>query len=366
MKATSPAVRTILFVLAALRTEDNAIARMMTLLKRNVGARCMKMLPALLTVCLALPAAATNSRPELEGVLHDLMTWLPGAYDSAPQLFIESKLGAPPDGEHDRVYRIFAKVEAPQIGDNVVYAEMRAGGKDGPLLQQVVFKVFIDEQNHGVSFDGRRIADPESHVAAHLDPSKQKTLAADPRYGGNCKFYWRRSGDQLRGGFNEGTCAMTSRNTQQRMTWDSDWTLNDHELWIHDNGVYDDGSLVIGRKDRTPLRLYKARDFACQVTVRPPKAPEIKTAIVLHDRGDRQAFPPVVKGGKPFYLDLMNSKWTAADGKSYWDLLRLTAIEGDPTDQKPGRVLGMMWSEPATRRIGLDARDISVRCTHGL
>jgi hypothetical protein len=317
-------------------------------------------------LCWALPAAATNSRLELQDVLRDLMAWLPGEYDSAPQIYLERKLGAPPDGEHDRVYRLFAKVDAPQIGPDVIYAEMRAGGKDGPILQQVVFNVFIDDKNQGVSFDGRRIADPDTHVGAHLDPAKQRTLAADPRYGGNCRFFWRRNGDQLKGGFNDGTCTMTSRNTQQKMTWDSEWMLNDRELWIHDNGVYDDGTLVTGRKDRTPLRLSKAREFACQVTVRPPKAAEIKTAITLHDRGERHAFPPIVKGGKPFYLDLMNAKWVAADGKSYWDLLRLTAIEGDPMDKTQGRVLGMMWSEPQTRRIGLDARDISVRCTSGV
>ncbi len=312
------------------------------------------------------PASATNTPPELQDVLRDVMAWLPGAYDSGPQIYIEKKLGPPPEGVHEHVYRLFAQVRAPQIGEHVIYSEMRAGGKDGPLLRQDVFNVSIDEKSHGVFFDVHRIVDPQAHVGAHLDPDKQRTLVVDPNYGGNCRFFWRRDGEQLRGGFPDMTCTMLSRTTGKQMTWDSEWMLNNHELWIRDDGTYPDGSLITGRKDRLPLRLYKVREFSCQVTVRPPKGAEIKTAITLHDRGDRHAFPPIIKGGKPFYLDLMNSKWPAGNGQSYWDLLRLTAIEGDPADQKQGAVLGMMWTEPETRRIGLDARAVSVRCTTGL
>ena len=131
------------------------------------------------------PAAhATNSKPELQAVLSDLMAWWPGEYDTLPQVELERLFGEPPDGAHDRQYRVFARVAVPQFGENVIYGEVRTGGRDGPLIkgQQVLYIMTVDEAHQVVNVSGRRIKDGAQHERAYLFPDKLRTLELDPAY----------------------------------------------------------------------------------------------------------------------------------------------------------------------------------------
>ena len=127
---------------------------------------------AIALLALAAPAAATNSKPELAKVLEDLMAWLPGEYTSIPQVYLERALGAPPDGEHEIFYRVFAEIDAPHLGEHVIYTQIRLDGDDGTVFpgQQVVFLISIDEDKQAISISGRRIKDGEKYIDSHLHP----------------------------------------------------------------------------------------------------------------------------------------------------------------------------------------------------
>ena len=127
---------------------------------------------AVIALVFAAPAFATNSKPELAKVLEDLMAWLPGEYTSIPQVYLERALGAPPDGEHEIYHRVFAEIEAPHLGEHVIYTQIRLDGDDGTIFpgQQQVFLISIDEEKRTVAISGRRIKDPENYVDAHLHP----------------------------------------------------------------------------------------------------------------------------------------------------------------------------------------------------
>lgn len=252
-----------------------------------------------LAVAVAAPVAnATNSPPELQAVLRDLLAWWPGEYDTLPQVELERALGAPPDGEHDRQYRVFAKVDVPHIGPNVIYGEVRSGGNDGPLIkgQQVLYILSIDAAHQVVNVSGRRIKDGDQFERAYLHPETLKNIAVDPAYGGNCDFRFQRYATLLRGwlanrdaGVDSRTCTMLSKTSGQTMTWDADWAIAPEEIWVFDNGYMQDpahpekpGRLFAGREDRTYERMYKSRNFLCKVA--PLTGPAIKEATVL-DRG---------------------------------------------------------------------------------
>lgn len=251
-----------------------------------------------LAAALAPSASATNSKPELQAVMRDLLAWWPGEYDTLPQVELERQLGAPPDGEHDRQYRVFARVSVPQIGENVIYGEVRTGGKNGPLIkgQQVLYVVTLDEQHQAVNVSGRRIKDGASYEQAYLYPEKLKTIAIDPAYGGNCDFRFRRYGGQLRGwlanvGQGGTSCTMVSKTSAQTMTWEADWAITPDEIWVFDNGYMKDpahpeqqGRLFAGREDLVPERLYKARNFRCSVQPAGSQA-GVANPLVVHDRG---------------------------------------------------------------------------------
>ncbi len=315
-------------------------------------------------------AWATNSAMELKGVLKDLMDWMPGEYSSLPQVFFEHASGPPPDGPHEEVYRVFAKIDAPHLGQNIIYTQIRIGGKDGPLFegQQVVFIITVDEQRHGVNISGRRIKDPENHIDAHLHPEMWKSIEPDPDYGGNCFFLWRRHGDQIVGKLADATqddqCTMISKRSGDQMTWDAEWVLNNRELWIHDNGTLKDGSLFAGRADKTHLRMSKVRQYECFASYRPKRGePIINNGFRMNDGGDIYAWS--IKGMKdPVRLELMRSMWPSDSGRNYTELLRLEMFQGEPDlDSRAKRkVLGNGWANGASDRTAFGGDTWGARC----
>lgn len=321
---------------------------------------------ALAFLSSAAPAMATNSKPELAKVLEDLMAWLPGEYTSIPQVFLERALGAPPDGEHEIYYRVFAEIDAPHLAEHVIYTQIQLDGDDGTIFpgQQQVFLVSIDEENSRVSVSGRRIKDPEKYADAHLHPEMWASLEPDPDFGGNCTFNWRRHGNQLRGLLGDhGQCTMVSKRSGQQMTWDAEWILNPEELWIYDNGTLADGTLFAGREDRTHLRMYKATRHECFISFRfPDGATQVVNPFFMHDRGD--TFTIVTEEAEPrtLHVEFLNSLWPSNSGRNYVDLMRLTVHDAEPGDFTDEDVIGFAWAAPGSDRVGFTAEGLSARC----
>ncbi len=268
----------------------------MSMRRSDLGAT----LAGLVLIAVAPLAGATNTRAELEGVLEDLMAWLPGEYSSRPQVELETLLGAPPDGKHYDWYRIFARIDAPQLGEHVIYGELHVGSKDEPVVPgtQVVYLISIDEAHGAVNVNGRRIKNPEAYGSLHLDPTRAKTVEVDPNYGGNCDFRWRRHGDQLVGRLAQpdeaaidGDCVMTSKVSGVTMRWDAEWVLTPEELWIYDNGYVRESEqpetwrLFQGREDRTHIRLSRVRQYTCGVQLAVPGSEPRRFELELHNRG---------------------------------------------------------------------------------
>ena len=309
-------------------------------------------------------AHATNSKLELQSVLADLLAWWPGEYDTLPQVELERSLGAPPDGEHDRQYRVFARVKVPQFGENVIYGEVRTGGKDGPLIkgQQVLYIISIDEAHQVVSVSGRRIKDGAQHERAYLYPDKLNGLELDPAYGGNCDFRFQRYGMQLRGWLanrdasaESRTCTMVSKNSAQTMTWDADWAITPQEIWVFDNGYMQDpahpeklGRLFAGREDRTYERLYKARAFTCHIS---PTSGVGNQAVTVLDRGGE--------------IDLSASAGMALKAR----LLRMPVLVGAPAALVDSLTLATFAANGATpikqTRLPATARAIALKYQAG-
>ena len=289
------------------------------------------------------PALATNSRAELEAVQRDLLAWWPGEYDTLPQVMLERDLGTPPDGEHDRQYRVFARVDVPHIGAHVIYGEVRSGGKRGTLIkgQQVLYIITIDEQHQAVNVTGRRISDGANFEQAHLYPEKLKTIALDPNYGGNCDFRFRRYGRELRGwlanrGEDAQACTMVSKNSGQTMTWDADWMIGPDAIWVFDNGYMKDpakpqelGRLFAGRDDLTHERLYKGRDFACAFRPAGGSAARPVSAVV-HDRGGEFDVPGA--GSGTAFARLLRRERAAAAPVFIEQVLTLAVLEPGRTE----------------------------------
>ena len=319
----------------------------------------------------AMPAAATNSPIELKTALAQLMAGLPGEYDSEPQRFFEAEYKTPPAEQHQRVYRAFTRIDAPEVGANVLVATVHASDKYSKfdLAEFLVWTLAVDETRKAVRMSPRRFRDHEKYQAIATDAAKLKGLAAAelvPASGAaGCDIYWRLIGTQLRGQTDPGTCRTTLQRLKVDAVFDWEWLFNDEELWITFAGRDAAGKLLMGRTDQTHWRLMKARTFECFVAYRPEGGPDqVLNGLSMHDRGD--VLRVELKDGavtRLAFLELIRGVWPSNSGRNYLDLLRFTFYEGRPEDPPESRkLLGNATGSAATDRAGFTIGNLSARC----
>lgn len=324
-----------------------------------------KLVIAIYISILPIPAIAAPgyfaSRAELEQVMADLIAWLPGAWDSSPQIYMQRQGAMPPDGEHEHWHRTFARIDAPQVGDVVFYGQINVGGRDGPIIagSQVLYKAVIDERLGGVNIFGQGPLNPEKYENLHDRPELWREVRMREPEALNCDFIWRRDGTQIFGvlqgnapdkqKYGPGTCAFISKRTDAEFRADAEWVLSPEVFWLYDNN-WMDGRLFLGREDRTHIRLSRARPYQCTV-----KDAAGTRKLDGHDRG--YAIKAKTKAGADLDVLLLRADFPAQLGAGQVDRLRLIA-----TDTAAKTALGQEDKEPLASKISLSSQGVSVSC----
>ncbi len=325
---------------------------------------------AVLAALLGAPAATAADAPiELRAAMQDLLEWLPGSYSSAAQVYLEAASGAPPSGPHEQVYREISRIDAPQIGEFVLFSQVRRGGKSGPLpeAQPNLLVLEYDLARRAIAMSGRRIRDAGQFVDLQRRPADWSRVATDPAYGVNCHVLWRRHGRQLVGRVadagHEGSCTMRARDGRT-LRWETEWVLNPDELWLDDNGYDAGGRLFAGRADRAHLRLTKLRDYECFFVHQAPSGePLVVNGPHLNDGGDTYVWALPGLPPRKVHFELLRGLWPSESGRNDEERLRLSLFEGEPDDGRKGRkLLGSGWAGAASDRAAFSSREFNGRC----
>jgi len=327
---------------------------------------------AVLTSMLTVtpPVAATNSPPELKMVLGNLMSWLPGEYDNAAQVFFEREQNTPEQDIHQRIYRAYHRVDAPAVGENVLLFEVRNGGKRAPLdmAEYQVWILSVDTERKAVRMSPRRFVDEEKYLEAVRDPALLRGLTpADLKPGegvAGCDIWWRLRGRQLVGTTAPGACKGMSRRTGEEMDFTWEFTQNDAEQWIGFAGRDAAGNIVFGREDQTEWRLDKARDFECRFGHSPPgEEPVFFNGARMHDRGDVFVWEAKARTPRTFHIHLIRGMWPSSSDRNFEDLLRIFMYDGDPGDPPDaGKLLGVGWDGTASDRASFSSGLHNAHC----
>jgi hypothetical protein len=317
-------------------------------MKRNGRLDAFTLLPAAALALLASsgPAVAgpnyEPTRAELEQVLEDLARWLPGSWDSFPQVYYERTVQAPRQGEHEHWHRVFARIEAPQIGTHVFYGQINVGGRGGEMLprSQIIYDAKIDAARGVVSITGQGPADPEKYENLQDKPELWKQVRQRDPGAVRCDFVWRRSGTQIVGTlegkqeamrkYGPGSCTyMTGGSKDIEFYADAEWVLGPDDLWLYDINRMA-GHTFVGRDDRTHLRLSRAHPFSCRV--RDAKG---ERRLDGHDRGFLAGVTGT--GSRPLEMMLLRAELPATSGPGLAERLRLSLHE--PRQAKPATVV---------------------------
>lgn len=321
----------------------------------------------LLALLVSIPSVSSAgpshdlSRQELESVLADLIAWLPGGWDSYPQVHFERRYRVPVEGEHPHWYHVFERIDAPQIGDVVFYGQINVGGRDAPMMHrsQILYRVWIDEKRGAVVINGQGPENPEKYVDLHKHPELWREVRMRDPEAIHCDFLWHRSGEQLVGvldgktpeGRTEGpgTCTYMVNNTDVRFVADAEWVLSPEMFWDYDfNSMA--GHQFVGRKDRTHIRMYRARSYACRI-----KDAKGERRWDAYDRGARSSVRTV--DGRDLDLVLLRAHLPDAAGQGMFDRLHLMvqrAGEDNPVYD--------FEAEPRSRAIAIQYAGVEASC----
>ena len=309
--------------------------------------------------------AAPNYEPtraELEQVLEDLTRWLPGSWDSFPQVYYERTVQAPKMGPHEHWHRVFARIDAPQIGTHVFYGQINVGGRNGEMMprSQILYNAVIDETRGLVSVTGQGPADAQKYENLQDKPELWKEVRQRDPGAVRCDFVWRRSGTQIVGTlegkqesmrkYGPGTCTyMTGGNNDIEFYADAEWVLGPEDLWLYDINRMA-GNTFTGRDDRTHIRLSRAHPFDCQI--RDTKG---ERQLQGHDRG--YVIPVVASGGRAMDLMLLRAELPAKGQPGLAERLRLSLHE--PQQLAPETVVE---AAAAADAVDLRASGIEASC----
>lgn len=266
------------------------------------------------------------TRPELESIRDDLIAWLPGSWDSYPQLHFQRRVMTPAEGEHPHWHRTFARIDAPQIGELVFYGQINLGGRDGPLMHrsQILYKVWLDEERDAVVINGQMPLDPAAAVNLHEKPELWSQVQMRDESAIRCDFLWRRDGAQIVGVLDAkveagrkggpGTCSYRVGDTDVEFFADAEWVLGPEDYWDYDINIMA-GHQFVGRADRTHIKLYRVQDYRCEVADQSPRR-----EWPAHNRGAKLR---VVGTSGPLQLMLLRAPMPDAQGRGMHDRLRL-------------------------------------------
>jgi len=302
-----------------------------------------------------------QGRADLEWVMEYLVKWLPGVWDSAPQVWFERKIRMPSyEGEHEHWHRTFARIDAPQIGEVVFYGQINNGGRDGAIIggSQVLYHAVIDEDLRAVNIFGQGPLNPEDYENLHERPDLWGKVQFRERSAINCDWIWRRDGDQIFGVlqgntedkkiYGPGTCSFISKRTDEEFRADAEWVLTPEQLWVYDNN-WSAGMLFLGREDQTHIRLHRARPYVCEIKGL------VDREYIGHDRG--HVMNAGTAAGRELEATLLRAEYPAADGFGRDDRLRLWV--GDPST---GETLAQKDSEPLSDQIEVEFEGVEIEC----
>ena len=175
---------------------------------------------AVALACLAsMPASAQSP---LEQDLAQIMTWWPGTYNNDRQVAeIEARMGE--ENFTGEVWRIggsgmggylnvtshYIRLDAPAIGDNVLYVEEYRDGQPDETYRQRVYTLSVDEEEQVIRVNIANFSDREKYIGAHRDISMLDGVTPDDLapFPGVCDLIVEQRGNRYHMAMRTNACA---------------------------------------------------------------------------------------------------------------------------------------------------------------
>ena len=325
----------------------DSLARVPGIARVRPGSSCFRALWLTLAV-LSSPARAAPSGQEFQRFLG----WFEGEYDNYEQVWQQKTGDERVVLEH--VHHIFKPVDLPQVGEHVFFVKQYQDGDPASVYRQRLYSFTGSEAESAIrltvySFhDEKRylMADEQPAVLDNLDKNQLQTIPG-------CEVFWKWNGEYFDGYMKKNTCVSVSRQSGNQMYVNAVLRLTDGWLWIQDQAHDVDGNRIYGHdvphKNRK-VKFYKGWMALKKHRVNPAAdlSEWMFTKIErMHNEGEKIPFLDEAgnKTGYTLSLETLTYRNT-----------RVPVLKIGVIDDRTGYTLSYSWTDPASRRVGLNVR----------
>jgi len=300
-------------------------------------------------ILLSLSTAAAQSK--LEKDLRLMMQWFEGRFDNFQQTVEEKETKT--EFPHEHIHSIFARVNLPNIGENVFYVQQYMDGDASKIYRQRLYVFTANKKEKAVELKIYTFPDEKAVLNAHLDTTKLNGLTLDklesPK---GCEVFWRLNQDKFEGSMKPNACQVVSKRSGKTLIITDDLFLTKDEIWINDQAKDDKGNYVFGNKANVHHKLKRARTFEGWTAIlksgatdsatqdAPADAYAGQTKLQIHDQGE------LVKINDKYSVQLAQLTY-----KTGIKVLKLGVI-----DNTSGKTVSYTWTNPEAERIGINLR----------
>lgn len=292
----------------------------------------------------------------LEEQLALFLEWFPGRYDNGSQMIEEMLSDVPEQDRNYHRHSIFRRVDLPQFGDVVFYAEQYRDYDPEKIYRQRIYVFTLAPEENAFrlrvhipnNVEALRGAYRDLDLLVGLNPDDTTTIVG-------CDLFWRWDGTQFRGDLKPGACRFQSEAFGQEVVLEEYLLLDPDSISFADRGLAVDGTYLFGMRGDRPTVARRVRPFLCTYD-----NGETEAVHWAHDQGMSFSIPPEGEGGN---VALYSWRWkgiTASDEIGQALIMRWTeagsGVETQAASALDAQVIGMEKAgEAVTCRHAPDA-----------
>ena len=294
----------------------------------------------------------------LDGDLRLMMKWFEGRFDNFAQTVEEKESKS--EFPHERIHSIFARVNLPNIGENVFYVQQYLDGDAAKIYRQRLYVFTLNKPEKAIELKIYTFPDEKAVRDAHLDNAKLAGLTLDkmdsPK---GCEVYWRLKGDKFEGSMKLNACQVVSKRSGKTLIITDDLFLAKDEIWINDQAKDDKGNYVFGNKSGIHHKLKRVRMFEGWTAVLKDGSTEMTGQDAPADAWDGQRNLMIYdQGGSVKINDKFSAQLAQLTHRNGTKVLTLKIIEN-----ASGKAVAYTWANPEAERIGINLRWVQVGFT---
>jgi len=299
-------------------------------------------------VFLSIQTVAAQN-PEKD--LRLMMSWFEGRFDNYAQTVEEKETKT--EFPHERIHSIFARVNLPNIGENVFYVQQYMDGDETKIYRQRLYVFTPNRKEKAIELKIFTFPDEKAVLNAHLDKAKLNGLTLEkmdsPK---GCEVFWRLKDNKFEGSMKPNACRVVSKRSGKTLIITDDLFLTKDEIWINDQAKDDQGNYVFGNKANVHHKLKKVKIFEGWTAVLKDGSTEMTGQDAPADAWDGQRNLMIHdQGGMVKINDKFSAELAQLTYKNGTKVLKLGIV-----DNASGKTVAYTWANPEAERIGINLR----------